>query len=408
MKFALWIKNAALGAAWGVVLTGILWADDAASPSAPTAPNQEETPALAAAEIPAAEIPAWAQNAIQETFERFSAWKGTDETVVLPTISDVHSGRGDFAEPLDWSDSKNHIRLLQHAAVVFGADATLDLGDIGFDRLPNWKPSDEATARQRLQSQRALYENAPVPAFFCMGNHDSGRSYGETFSELRLSERDYGEMFNGATKNRGVEFSTGPNQDYGYWDVPEKSCRVIFLNTSDSAEVGYSDDQVRFLLQALETADGRTVVVFEHVCLHPTIGDWYDAFPGGLFKHQRTVIHLLQTFALRTKEKIGDFESDFESAENTSLAGVIAGDSHFDAQSTRYGVNYAVTQGYGTVSARNVPEEGAYTPFERSNSMLCDVVAIKPTSGEMKIFRIGAGGESRDRTFHFNPVLSNF
>lgn len=400
MKFAHWFRTAAFGAAVTAVFTTVLWADDAASRSVSDAPET-----LAAQEtLAAVEIPAWAQNAIQETFERFSAWKGGDETVVLPTISDVHSGRGDFAEPLDWSDSKNHIRLLQHAAVVFGADATLDLGDIGFDRLPNRKPSDEATARQRLQSQRLLYENAPVPAFFCMGNHDSGRSYGETFSELRLSEREYGEMFNGATKKRGVEFSAGLNLDYGYWDVPEKSCRVIFLNTSDSAEVGYSDDQVRFLLHALETAVGRTVVVFEHVCLHPTIGDWYDGFPGGLFKHQRTVIRFLQAFALRTKEKIGDFESDFESAENTSLAGVIAGDSHFDAQSTRYGINYVVTQGYGTVSARNVPEEGAYTPFERTNQMLCDVVAIKPASGEMKVFRIGAGGESRDRAFRFNPV----
>ena len=84
-------------------------------------------------------IPGWAQSEIDLTLARFQEWKGNDEVVAVPLVSDVHSEprpdptvNGDPEEP-DWSDAKNHIYIAQRAAALFGADFMVDLGDIGMN-----------------------------------------------------------------------------------------------------------------------------------------------------------------------------------------------------------------------------------------------------------------------------------
>lgn len=353
------------------------------------------------ATIPDFEIPDWASLQIKESLFRFEQWRGNDQTVVFPLITDIHAARPLFANPPNFEDTKYHVLLAQYAAKLFKADFFADLGDIGFDRDLQWKPSKKADAEKRLQSQVALYKDSPIPILFCMGNHDCGRAYGKFFSELRLSTKDYGSMFNGMIKRRGFPLVTGPNDDYGCYDVPDKKCRVFFLNTSEQAERGYSLKQMQFLADHLQMPENYTAIVLQHICIHPTIGKWLPVHDS-MIPNADLCFQILTGFNEKTKGESKTVKWDFTQNKRTKFAAIISGDSHFNNQTIYKGVNMIITQGYGTISDANIPECVDYVKrVNRKNSMILDIAAIKPHKGEMKLFRIGAGGADRDRTFHF-------
>ena len=80
-----------------------------------------------------------------------------------------------------------------------------------------------------------------------------------------------------------------------------------------------------------------------------------------------------------------------------SFAGYFCGDSHFDNEMEWRGVNWTVFQGYGGVGRAAKPWGARTVAFSRAKSMLFDIVAVKPSVGEFKIFRVGAGGPACDR-----------
>jgi len=351
--------------------------------------------------VPAFAIPQWAERQIAEAHARFKGWCDGDATIVFPLVTDIHAARPMFSLPPDFRDTKLHVLLAQKAALRFGAAFFAELGDIGFDRDLKWKPSKKADALLRLESQRNLYKDFPLPVLFCMGNHDCGRSYGEYFSEVRLSTKEYGGMFNGMTKRKGAALVTGPNEDYGYYDVPGKKCRVFFLNTSDFGEVGFSLEQMRFLADHLKVPSGTCAVVMGHKCIHPTIGKWKGG-RSGTIKNGNLCMTMLADFVKGSKGEEGSVRWDFTGNKGTAFAGCLFGDSHFNDQAVTNGVNFVITQGYGTVSAKDLPDHVEYvTPVDRTQTMLVDMVALKPAKREMKIFRIGAGGPGCDRAFRF-------
>ena len=360
-----------------------------------------EQPAAQSTSVPVFETPAWAKRQIDEAYLRFESWRGGEDAVVFPLVSDIHAALPFFSNPPDFKDTKYHVLLAQRAALKFKADFFAELGDIGFDRDLKWKPSKKEDAQNRLESQRNLYRNFPLPVLFCMGNHDSGRAYGEFFSEQTLSAKEYGGMFNGMIKKRGTELATGPNEDYGYYNVPGKKCRVFFLNTSDSFEAGYSLEQMQFLADHLKVPPGTCAVVMGHKCIHPMIGKWRGNKPGSI-NNGELCIKILSAFRAGGKGEAEGVCWDFTGNRDTSLAGFLSGDSHFNSQAVAEGVHFIISQGYGTVSAKDLPDGVDYvTSVDRTKTMLVDLFAINTAKREMKIFRIGAGGPDRDRAFQF-------
>jgi hypothetical protein len=354
-----------------------------------------------ATSVPNFEIPTWVDRQIDEAYARFAGWRGTDVVVVFPLVTDIHAARPRFANPPDFRDTKYHVLFAQRAALKFKADLFAELGDIGFDRDLKWKPSLKDDARQRLESQQDLYRDFPLPVLFCMGNHDSGRANGTSFSELRLSPKDYGRMFNGMIKRRGTALITGPNEDYGYYDVPGKRCRVFFLNTSEFHEAGYTPEQMQFLADHLQMPPRSCAVILGHRCIQPTIGKWKSSAPGTI-RNGDLCIKILADFVQGSQGQMRNVRWDFRGNQAATLAGCISGDSHFNNQAIDRGVHFVITQGYGTVSAKELPENVDYvTPVDRTRTMLVDIVALKPARREMKFFRIGAGGPARDRAFKF-------
>ena len=347
-------------------------------------------------------IPEWAESEIDQTLERFLEWKGDDEVVVVPLITDVHSEplpgatvNGDPAE-LDWSDAKNHVYIAQHAAVRFGADFMVDLGDIGLDRLRGGGPSRPEDMYWRVAAQMRVYQDFDaVPVFFCVGNHDHGPG-----RSLVISNRAFGEIFNLPSIRRGIPFKTGPDFDYGYYDIPEKKTRAFFLNTSDGAYYGYSREQLRFVADHLRLPAGWTVVFFQHFCVGHPLGIWLSS-PDIRAERDDVWTAVLRGFLRNEAGEADGVAWDFTQNEDCRLVGCITGDSHFDNAGTVGGILHVITQGFGDVHPNELPENAVKTKFDKRNQTLIDVAAIKPKTRELKMFRIGAGGADRDRAFAF-------
>ena len=158
---------------------------------------------------------------------------------------------------------------------------------------------------------------------------------------------------------------------------------------------------MRFLSDGLKVPAGTCAVVMSHRCLHPSIGKWKQDRPGTI-KNGNLCLAILADYVAASKGEEGNVRWDFTGNKGASLAGCISGDSHFNNQALTNGVNFVITQGYGTVSAKDLPDGVGYvTPVDRTRTMLVDMVAVKPARREMKLFRIGAGGPSSDRAFRF-------
>ncbi len=313
--------------------------------------------------------PDWAAKRIAAAQADFQSWKGKDEVVAIATVSDIHSWDGRFEKPLNWKDHKLHVLLAQRAAKALGCNLFADLGDTGFDCRGTWKiPSDKAWAETRLKAQDALYRDLEIPFMQITGNHDRGNV------SNRVANAEFGNRFNRRRQNSS--FILSKCGTWGYYDLPGKMTRVIFLNTSAERD-GIGADQIAFLKEALSTSGGRRVIVLTHVCLHLQAGRWMRYGKGP------------------AKERYGFPETrkvleDFAAAKPGQLVCVFAGDSHYNQDATLNGVRYLITQSYGWCGDDDCSPGGYRVNFDRTKDMFVDVICLKPVTGELKILRVGA------------------
>lgn len=340
-------------------------------------------------------LPAFVDGKIKETLERFVAWKGKDETVVIPTITDVHSWIAEIADPPDFGDKKMHVLYCARAAELFNADCLAHLGDTGMDICrSNNTPSEYDHMIKRLESERELLSASKVPSVFVFGNHERGGKH------HLMKNAEIGKFFNTPKLNRSLNPVMGPDCDYGYFDLSAKGVRVFFLNTTQAHPYpGYKmgDDQLKFFEDGLSSVpSGWTVLVLSHYCLHPWLGVWWGRDENGKPVNKGSPIQSI--------DRCREILERFAKRSDVHLAGAVCGDSHFDNQASYNGVNYVVSQGYGYCSPASIAPGGSRYPggtgrIDSRNDMLIDVVAVKPRTGKMKVFRIGTSGADRDREF---------
>lgn len=345
-------------------------------------------------------VPAWAKREIATTLARYWAWRGEDETVAFPIVTDVHSKTTDLPKDFSFGDAKMHVFLAQHAADEADADFLADLGDIDLDLgVPvdkKWPPTfrfcTPEEMMKRVETQQRLYRDWLRPTLFALGNHDHSKS--------RFSSAQFGAAFNrGITAVHGHKVTLGEDGSYGFYDIPGKKTRAIFLNSSDEGYYGYSLKQLAFFVRALESLpDGYTALMLQHFCIRTEIGYW-KTFRTTSAKRQDVAIRILEDFVAHRAGEAEGVKWNFASLRETAFAGCFFGDSHFDNYVKTNGVDYSISQGYGTVSPKEIENGGVYTPFSRVKQMLVDLVAVKPAKREVRIFRVGAGGEVRDRGY---------
>ncbi|MBR4755885.1 MAG: hypothetical protein IK076_02990 [Bacteroidales bacterium] len=341
----------------------------------PTIPWRELNDHLLADEDRETDKTAFVKPQIDEAFKRFSQWKGDDEVVVWPIVTDVHtSGRFTY----------KHIGHAVTAAKSFGADFMANLGDIGLNAYPATENS--AYAREILDNTRAQMDKYDGVWLYAPGNHDWDAGEGKFFTDDDLSG-----FFQKPWQERaGENLHLVPGKTYGWYDVPGKGLRVIFLNSQGTGTQGgsyyiFDEVQLEWLQDLLDsTPVDLPVVVMAHYMPHP-IGRWTNvATKDDTMESNRRIMGILADF-----DKKG------------TLVGMFCGDSHANAHAEEDGVNYFISQGYGWVVPDLMVPDTKHAFYDYRTNLCIDVVAVKPSRREVRTFRIGAGGEEYDSTFTY-------
>ncbi len=324
-------------------------------------------------------LPAWANAQINAAIDRYKAWKKNDETIAFTFMTDLHSHLTEKVDPPQFANTRYHVLFAQALADRVDCDFLVDGGDHDYDL----QCKSEETAFKRMAVTEAVYRDyAARPVLFCMGNHDHGPSLGG--KPRPISSDQFGETFNGLAERHGFKLVFGANKSWGYFDVPKKKFRAIFCNTSDEAYYGMTQGQVDFVAQALDSMPADwTAAAFGHYCIFSEIGHWkrYQKpdVPG-----KRAFMAALEAFVAKRPN---------------ALVGFFSGDSHFNNEAELRGVNWTISQGYGGINARaNMPWGARRVSVFPSREMLFELVAVKPSVGDFRVFRVGAGGAGCDRT----------
>lgn len=353
------------------------------------------------------------------TFERFQKWKGNDECLVFPLISDIHTYVGDNAKykGIDYCIATDG---------VFGYNFIGHLGDFGPANSSSLTYEQEKEILQRVSRCFNKYNGR---IFFAHGNHDNDYS-----ASLGFRMSDIANYMAQPTFNRfNDEFDINYEHHCFFRDYVKLKTRIMVVNTTDKdvatgGEYGMSDEQLTWIYNTLlSVPTGYCVVILEHFC-PIKIGEWNSYisdtdYAYGADQELIGYVKMLEAFASHTSATYGSRYFDFTNVpSNTCLVGVFCGDSHFDANLHKNetltvkkkvggdnvnfdingnGVNWLITQSYGIVSPTEIPSWATYTSFDYSSQLLIDVVAIKPKRRIFKVFRIGAGGNDRDREFIF-------
>ena len=344
----------------------------------------------AAQVVDALPVPDWVDREIDTTKARIDAWRGSDEVVLVPTITDFHF----YSPPCGvWPDLASvvssklaHAKYLKRVIERLGADAGANLGDLGFDYCPrHWSLSLDNERAARLAIEDAVYASLKVPFVMVPGNHDGGWD----------SPSGFGDRFNAPTFARTRLFRRGPTGAYGYLDLAAKKTRLFFISTSESGNGGgkaISSEQVAFMRQAVaETPDGWAALFFSHDCLHEDCGRWvYPDYKTPAYKKSPGYVGLRALLSETIRSR------------RIKAHGILCGDSHFDLDWTdpESSIRYVISQGYAGCGKSLHPKTPAVATelhFDRSKQLLVDVSAVKPATGEWRIFRVGVGGASRDR-----------
>ena len=344
----------------------------------------------AAQVVDALPVPDWVDREIDATKARIDAWKGSDEVVLVPTITDFHF----YSPPCGmWPDLQSvvasklaHAKYLGRVIERLGADAGANLGDLGIDYCPRyWSLGLDNERAVRLAIEDAILASLKVPFVMVPGNHDGGWD----------SPAGFGDRFNSPDLPRARNYRRGPTGAYGYLDLEAKRTRLFFISTSESGNGGgyaIGGEQVAFMRKAVaETPDGWAVTFFSHDCLHPDCGRWDS--PG-----YRTPGYKASPGYVGMRELI----SETVRGGRLKARGILCGDSHYDLDWTdpESSIRYVISQGYGVCGREQHPKTPAAPvelQFDHAKQMLVDVSAIRPKTGEWKVFRVGVGGASRDR-----------
>lgn len=327
-------------------------------------------------------VPAFAMSAAEDAHKRILSWAGDSQICMIAQITDVHSSG---------SDKYKAVGYLNDMQTLFGFDLVGNFGDIGLD-----------TAEETSENGYELVKNTKMkmkqstPWVFVKGNHDYGRA-------LHLSDGQLSTVFNQPfAKHYPNMHETG--KCYGYIDLDFSKVKVIYLNTSENVG-GYSigSTQLSWLASTLANVqNGWNVVILSHLCVD-NCGRW-ASYPGDASGAGfDTLRSILSAFVSKTAGSNSSTQVswDFTSVPaSCKLVCSFAGDSHFNNSATTNGVNYIVRQGYGGISASEIPSGGTRDEFDYNSQVLFDVLCIK-SSGAAKVFRIGAGDSTRDLEFTF-------
>ena len=325
----------------------------------------------------------------KEAAKRLKEWKGSDETVVFPIITDIHTCN---------RETYRHIGYMAKMDRHFHYDFMVNLGDIGLNTEPAHSNREFADMIIRnTQNEMAKYKGVFL---FAPGNHDYDGGDGRKISSGELSDLFQKPSLPYAEGN--LHLTEG--NCWCYYDLPGKKFRVIMLNSQNSETQGdfyytYGTEQLKWLVNVLENCpDSTSVLVMGHFMPHK-IGRW-EGVKTSICPTAQLLIKILAAYAGKEKGEEEGVRWDF-TRTNSRLIGLFTGDSHINSHICDNNVNYFITQGYGKVENKELNPMQKRAWFNSRKTLCCDIVAIKPATGEVHTFRVGAGGAVMDYYFRY-------
>lgn len=361
------------------------------------------------------ELPTWAIAQIQDGAARYQAWRGSDQTVAFPLVTDLHSHFQGVARPAQWRDSKMHILFQRAIAEATGSDFLANLGDLDFDVNILGKAPEWSQVQPVIDGFVEVHQGEKRPCLFSMGNHDHAKA--------RFTSKQFGDTFNrGVNAAKGVDLHLSECGTWGYLDLPDKRFRTVFLNTSDEGYLGFSVKQMQFLSDALSSApEGWSVAVLQHANIPAFIASWRRFIDDGNFKRSGIETQLVEDFANHRGDLVQGFNNppitgqyggvkwDF-SKSKANLVGVFQGHLHAESYLKYAKVNYVIRPGYGTIPwdcrcgewrDPKRDEKTGQVVFSAARAMMVDLVAVKPEKKEVRIFRFGCGGPKSELEYSY-------
>ena len=325
-------------------------------------------------EGPDEEMPSFVMRQATETYGRFKAWKGDDEVVVFPILTDIHTNQ---------RFTYQHIGYIAAVDRFFDYDFMALLGDIGL----NLGLSHDSKIYVKYVIDNTLDQMSKFDGVFLYsaGNHDWDAGEGDFHTSQFLSDT----FQKPALKYAGENLHLVPGKVYCWYDIPQKDTRVIILNsegteTQNGCYYIFGEEQMDWLRNLLEDTDDHTaIVLMSHYMPHP-IGRWHN---------------IPADYTRESNEAMMALLSEYSAKKN--IVGLFCGDSHVNTIVRENGVNYFLTQSYGWVSKEDMMEGTTHAFFNYKETLCCDVIAIKPAKNEVHTFRIGAGGEEYDLQFTY-------
>lgn len=319
-----------------------------------------------------------------KTFSRLSKWRPDERKVVFHILTDLHHGWWGFTtEKIDWAVETDQL---------FGYDFMVNLGDIGLnatDSKDYWAWDVVCRTKAAMGKFNGVY-------LYVAGNHDFDAGSGKTFKP-----EDHYSLFQRQNERyAGENYHVVRGTCYGYYDIPWKQTRIIFISSQTKSDGKYlfGDDELNWLSGLLaDSPKDWNVVILSHF-MPNKVGHWKgneNSFRPG----RDQLIAMLNDFVARKKGTLEGIKWDFTKVQ-ASLVGVFCGDSHAACYTKEEGVNYYISQGYGLMWDDNCPINGKYIPVGKYE-MLNDVIAISLDSHKVKSFRMGVGGEEYDLEFDF-------
>ena len=241
-------------------------------------------------------------------------------------------------------------------------------------------------AKEIVDNVRAQMMKYDGVWLYTPGNHDWDAGEGKFFTDEDLS----GFFQKPWQEKAGENLHLTPGKTYGWYDVPGKGIRVIFLNsqgtgTQNGSYYLFDEPQMEWLQALLDsTPADMPVLVTAHYMPHP-LGRWTNSNPA--------------EDALKGNQRVMDILSAF--AAKGTLIGMVTGDAHVNMYIKENGVNYFISQGYGWVVPDLMLPGTTHAFFDYKENLCIDVLAVKPSKREVHTFRIGAGGEEFDCVFTY-------
>lgn len=343
-------------------------------------------------------IPSFVREETVKTYKRINEWIGNSRAIISGFITDIHAGN---------RDSYKHIGYLKAIDEIINFDFIINGGDIGIGLSTFTDTSEKAfNLLNNISKEHGKFK---CPIIYLKGNHEQDRVDGVTMSRNILSN-----YLQKPSQRRNKNIYIESNQMYGYMDMHDIKLRVIFLDSNDSnsdAAVGYqySKPQLEWLINVLNnTPNGYHILVGSHR-FPDWKGDWLSngeqPVHDGLVVNEYTLKAILSSYIHSTTGVSDPYDNLNMSwnftGKNGKIITVISGDSHFDTDNKVNDLNLICSQGLGGISPASLPAHGVYTPFDWTSQILIDVLVVKPETGDLGVFRIGVGGEERDRFFTY-------